>query len=228
MHPYKRAAVGRRLALGEPEVVDGSLRLSLLASEVEDLMAGNLTIGFDPEQVRIIEVTGSSATSDYMVFSHVEDGQLRIAFAGAASQDYGQGSILEIAVEPIGGVQVFPLLAIEGASINGGLAPVEVVDSPAALALPQTFALQQNWPNPFNPETQVRYSLDADSDVRLTIFDMTGQTIATLVSEHQVQGSYTVAWDARNDAGQGVASGVYFYRLDAGSNSLTRKMSLLR
>ncbi|MBT6149347.1 MAG: T9SS type A sorting domain-containing protein [Gemmatimonadetes bacterium] len=62
----------------------------------------------------------------------------------------------------------------------------------------------------------------------LTIYDVAGQTVATLVQDHQASGDYTIRWNARNDAGQSVASGIYFYRLDAGSITMTRKMSLLR
>ena len=228
VHPYKRAAIGRRLALGSPEAIDGLVQLPLVVSEAEDLLAGNLTIGFDPAQIRIAGVTGSDLTGNYEVASHVEDGQLRIAFAGTESRGVGQGSILHIAIEPLADVELVSALTIESANLNGGLSPVEVVDSPAALAVPQVFGLSQNWPNPFNPETQIQYTLPQDAHVTLTVYDAVGQTVSTLVQEHQASGQYTVRWDALNQAGQSVASGIYFYRLHTGSITMTRKMSLLR
>jgi hypothetical protein len=228
VHPYKRAATGRRLALGEPELIDGRVQLSLLVSEAEDLVAGNLILGFDPAQIRIAGVTGSELTGAFEVASNVVDGKLRIAFAGTESRGTGQGSILHITIEPLADVALTSALRIDSASLNGGLSPVEVVSSPAALSLPKAFGLSQNWPNPFNPETQISYSLSQASQVTLTIYDVAGQTVATLVQDHQASGDYTIRWNARNDAGQSVASGIYFYRLDAGSITMTRKMSLLR
>ena len=228
VHPYKRAAIGRRLAFGEPEVIDGRVQLPLLVSEAADLVAGNLTLEFDPTQIRIAAVTGSELTQDYMIASRIEDGEIRIAFAGTESRGEGQGNILYIAIEPIGDVELVSALTIVSASLNGGLSQAEVADSPAALSLPQVFGLSQNWPNPFNPETQIRYSLPQAADVSLTIYNALGQTISTLVQEHQTQGEYTLYWNARNDVGLSVASGIYFYRLDAGSATITRKMSLLR
>ena len=228
VHPYKRAGLGRRLAIGAPEAINGRVQFPLLVSEMEDLVAGNLSLAFNPAQIRITGVSGSDVTGDFMIASRVEDGQVKIAFAGTESRGVGQGSILRIAIEPLGDVELVSPLTIASASINGGQSPVDIVDSPEALSLPQAFLLGQNWPNPFNPETQIRYSLPQDTDVRLTIYDALGQTVTTLVKEQQTSGDYTIRWNARNADGYHVASGLYFYRLEAGSVTITRKMSLLR
>lgn len=94
--------------------------------------------------------------------------------------------------------------------------------------LPTEFSLNQNYPNPFNPTTAIRYELAEVSDVELTIYNMLGQKIRTLVKERQSAGFYSMQWDGKNDAGQQVASGVYLYKLDAGDFSRTKKMILLR
>ncbi|NOY05372.1 MAG: T9SS type A sorting domain-containing protein [Chlorobi bacterium] len=80
---------------------------------------------------------------------------------------------------------------------------------------PSNFALEQNYPNPFNPSTEIRYTLAEDSYVSLKIFDMLGREVVTLINEHQKAGSFTVTWNALNNAGLEVNSGTYFYRLDA-------------
>ncbi|MDH4038862.1 MAG: T9SS type A sorting domain-containing protein [Candidatus Krumholzibacteria bacterium] len=90
------------------------------------------------------------------------------------------------------------------------------------------FELAQNVPNPFNPSTTIAYSLASNADVALAIFDVTGARVKTLVSGRENTGVHRVAWDGTNDRGARVSSGVYFYRLIAGSFKSTKKMVLLR
>lgn len=102
-------------------------------------------------------------------------------------------------------------------------------DIPTAVAesddpvLPQGYALEQNHPNPFNPATTIHYSLPRRSAVRLDVFNILGQRVATLVDGDVSAGEHTVRWDGSN-----VASGVYLYRLRAGETTLARKMVLLK
>jgi hypothetical protein len=95
-------------------------------------------------------------------------------------------------------------------------------------AVPMRYALEQNYPNPFNPSTEISFSVPSRSSVRLEVFDMTGQKIATLVDEEMAPGSYRVQWDAREAHGRTVASGVYLYRIQAGSFIATRKMVFVK
>jgi len=90
-------------------------------------------------------------------------------------------------------------------------------------SVPQRFVLNQNYPNPFNPNTIIRYELPNTSDVELTVYDLTGRQVATLVNERQAAGIHSVRFDAQN-----IASGVYFYRLKTGNFNQVRKMLLLR
>ncbi|MFZ0392176.1 MAG: FlgD immunoglobulin-like domain containing protein, partial [Calditrichia bacterium] len=94
--------------------------------------------------------------------------------------------------------------------------------------LPKTFAVQQNYPNPFNPSTEIRYALPADEQVLIEIYNSLGQKVNTLVSARQKAGYYTVTWHGSNDSGQPVSSGVYFYRVAAGSQQVIKKMMLLK
>jgi hypothetical protein len=88
--------------------------------------------------------------------------------------------------------------------------------------------LIQNYPNPFNPTTTIAFSIAKDSDVKLVVYDVAGARVRTLADGHRVANNYRLAWDGKNDAGESVASGVYFYRLTAGSFTTTKKMVLLR
>ena len=106
--------------------------------------------------------------------------------------------------------------------------PTAVLEERTA-ALPQSFTLNQNYPNPFNSETVIRFALPTSADVELSIFNLAGQQVATLVGGTRQAGVYTVHWDCRDDGGRELASGVYLYRLTAGEQWVeTRKLLLLR
>jgi len=94
--------------------------------------------------------------------------------------------------------------------------------------IPLVFNLFQNYPNPFNPVTTIDYSIPGKTTVDLTIYDVSGRRVRTLVSGKHLPGGYSVVWDGRNDGGRPVATGVYFYRLTAGGNNSVRKMVVLR
>jgi len=91
-----------------------------------------------------------------------------------------------------------------------------------------SFELEQNAPNPFNPSTVIRFSVAEDVHVRLIVYDVAGRTVRTLVDEVRRPDLYKLVWDGTNDAGQTVASGVYFYRVTAGKFVKSRKMLLLK
>jgi FlgD Ig-like domain len=100
-----------------------------------------------------------------------------------------------------------------------------VGDTPA----PASFAMHPNLPNPFNPITTIRYDVPASgADVNISIYDVSGRLIRSLVKEHRGAGEWSVQWNGENDRGQSVASGVYFYRMLAGEFVDTRKMILLK
>jgi hypothetical protein len=103
-----------------------------------------------------------------------------------------------------------------------------VVSAIPTSILPKTFALSQNYPNPFNPITHIRYQLAKDVPVSLRIYNVMGQQVIALVDGVQKAGYYQVEWRGTDQHGRELASGVYFYRLDAGERVFTRKMVLLK
>lgn len=120
---------------------------------------------------------------------------------------------------------VFPVAYTVGAR------PTSVDDKPNTV--PTEFTLLQNYPNPFNPETTIRYELPGDSKVTLKIFDITGRLVTELESGYRQAGSHAVSWNGRDHENMPVASGIYFYKLDAKTASgktvqLTNKMTLLK
>ena len=92
---------------------------------------------------------------------------------------------------------------------------------------PAAFTLTSNYPNPFNPATTIQYALPQAADVELTVYNVVGQVVRTLVAEHQSAGRYLVTWDATDDSGHSLSSGLYFYRLQAGDEFHAVKKMLL-
>ena len=103
--------------------------------------------------------------------------------------------------------------------------PISVVPQQV---LPAEFGLSQNVPNPFNPQTTIAYQLPEASEVRLTVYNVAGQRIRTLVDETKEAGSYQVVWNGADEAGKSVAGGMYLYELRAGDFVQVQRMVLIR
>ena len=108
-----------------------------------------------------------------------------------------------------------------------------ILEQLLASLTPKETELLSNYPNPFNPETWIPYRLAEDAFVTLTIYDSKGQVVRTLEIGHRIAAAYenrskAIYWDGKNDVGERVASGIYFYRLSAGDYSATRKMLILK
>ncbi|MBN1559525.1 T9SS type A sorting domain-containing protein [candidate division KSB1 bacterium] len=123
--------------------------------------------------------------------------------------------------------------AILANNSSGNIIPLEPRDqsirtSIAFAAMPTQFELRQNYPNPFNPSTTIKYAIPVSSDVRVEIFNTMGHLVKTVVSANQPAGYYSILWDATNDDGSAVASGVYYYAIRAGDFNQVRKMLYMK
>ena len=105
----------------------------------------------------------------------------------------------------------------------------DVMTGASEMPVPMQFTLYQSAPNPFNPSTVITYDVPAGGgQVTIRIFDVSGRLVKTLVNEHNTVGQKTVRWDGRNDQGEYVATGVFFYRMQAPGYEKTMKMTLLK
>jgi hypothetical protein len=94
--------------------------------------------------------------------------------------------------------------------------------------VPVKFALSQNYPNPFNPTTNIQFNIAKSENVKLVVFNILGQKIATLVNGEMKAGTYTATWNGKDEFGNSVASGIYFYRFESQSFNSTKKMILMK
>ncbi len=108
------------------------------------------------------------------------------------------------------------------------LPPTEVRETGEAETLPETFVLLQNYPNPFNPTTEIEFMIPEPAQVKLEIFNILGRKIVTLVDRKLGPGHKVADWNGEDDQGKEVSTGIYFYRLEAGDFTQTKKMVLLK
>ncbi len=121
-----------------------------------------------------------------------------------------------------------PVGAADGFIVSADTDFLTPVRELAAPSLPTSFTLGQNYPNPFNPSTVISFDLAVPGQVNLAVFDLLGRKVKTLVDQQMGVGTFQVEWNGEDYNGDAVASGVYFYRLAAGSFSTSRKMLLLK
>jgi hypothetical protein len=111
---------------------------------------------------------------------------------------------------------------------SGSRVDLGTLNKDADNSMPSTFGLSQNYPNPFNPTTTIGFSLPSGSQVNLSVFNVLGQQVTTLVDGQMSAGQHEVVWEGTDSNGNPVTSGVYFYRLTTDEGSQTRKMLLMK
>jgi len=155
--------------------------------------------------------------------------------AGKSAAD-GVFTSLSVWSDPISGMDAWHVAfrapeygAAYHASTDSVIFAIEVVsDAEDPQAVPRTHELYANYPNPFNPTTTIRFDLPEPGDVTMRVYDASGRLIRTVLHEVKVAGRYQAIWDGRDEHGRRVSSGVYFYRIEAGSFSQAKRMVLVK
>jgi hypothetical protein len=140
-----------------------------------------------------------------------------------------------IAVSSVSFLSLFARIAPHASKIVPRLSCISVTvtivmptDQTRGPLLPSAFSLSQNYPNPFNAQTVMKYSLPHDCHVELSVYNVLGQKVRTLVNEYENGGYKIASWNSTDDKGNQVGSGIYVYRLRAGEFTDTKKMILFK
>jgi len=216
------ALVERVGAVGEEVVIP------INGVNLSSLFSGSFNLLHDSEILRFKEVRTTTATDGFLTASKSNNGEITLYMAGAHSVE-GDRTLLEVVYIRLNNASTDVIL--RSATLNDNLiwtdgytATVEfAVSVQDEQLIPGEFELSQNYPNPFNPMTTINYALPKESHVRLIVYNLLGEEVARLVNEQQTAGYKQISWDAST-----AASGIYFYRLQAGEFVLTRKMVLLK
>ena len=255
--PFDNDTVDGNTLLGVQATASGGSAQTDIKIADDETASTAIALSVHPHLVR--EGTGPTeitvtATLDGKALAQDAAVKLSIDAASSAQRDLDYAALLDpLLVIPAGSIAGATSLSItpiaddedEGhetialtsatAGLAGGSATITLTDaeipslaSAKGVSLPPTFE-SHNYPNPFNPTTMIKYALPTAMDVELTVYNVVGQAIRTLVAEHQSTGHYKVEWDATDDSGHSVSAGIYFYRFQTGGKFLAvEKMLLLK
>jgi len=231
------------VALDYGDMAGGSSDLMRVATEIPEPLAGvQLEINYDPEAVTLGTPKVTGEVDNYALSSKDNGaGRLKIVMytLGTANPDNlvqaGSVDLIEIPVIAKSDLKSGDKTKIrlsEALMSNSTAASMNVkgIDPP----LPTTFVLQQNYPNPFNPTTTIEFSIGSDGigvgsqHVDLDIFNILGQQVKELINGPYPPGDHSVVWDATDQNGKRVATGIYLYRLKVGDERKTKKMLFLK
>ena len=207
--------------------------------DAEALSGWGIEVDFDPTLYEFVSarapdhnlLESAGAKTPLFLAKEIRSGSVQIASAASGGEpSSGGGLVAELIFRPIGDVEagwfevsrgvLFDPNQLENTIPKGQ--PLEVP------SIPSVYALNQNFPNPFNPETTISYDIANPGLVELEIYNVTGQLVDRLVSKRQPAGRYHVVWGGADASGRHVASGVYFYRLDTKDFRAVKKLMLLK
>ena len=183
--------------------------------------------GLLPYESGMTQLTVKNLSKNYALKPMIINNYYQASFINLDSENVVEiGDIIEISASKIHGnmmidtaQHVIMLQDIQNKQIRADLAVV---------AVPKVSSLSQNFPNPFNPETWIHYQLPEPSDVKILIYDVSGMLVRQIAVGLKSLGTHVIYWDGRSTTGEQMASGVYYYHLDAGKFQFTRKMTLLK
>ncbi len=191
---------------------------------------------FDPTVVELGIPVLAEGNESVGVFTSINGNTMRVLAIDLAGNmiDLASGLLMNVPVQVIDENATGPTdFAVEDLIISGpggieivAQCLVSVID--IGLPAPTEFSLKQNFPNPFNPTTNIRYDIAERGDAHLVIYNMLGQEVRSLVNGNQDVGRYEVEWNGLDNMGQPVATGIYIYHLQAGSYSKTIKMAYIK
>ncbi|HIE27821.1 TPA: T9SS type A sorting domain-containing protein, partial [Candidatus Poribacteria bacterium] len=232
------------LSLPKVEAPAGEkIQVPIGINDATGLLAGGVTIKYDQTVLRAIGYGSLELLNGYYWKANTDlPGEVRFAFATtfpltpALSQKErekkvgGKMLMVEFEVLPNAEGETSPLI-LENVDLSNSRS-VTKIDGEVRV-IPTTFALLQNFPNPFNPDTWLPYKLASDSSVSISIYNAKGQLIRTLHLGYQNAGVYATRgkaayWDGKDNLGEKVSSGVYFYTLRTGEFISTRKMVIVK
>jgi hypothetical protein len=220
---------------------DGILELRLQTSGVSGLTSAGLTLEYDTRYLRLREVvpgpmlgTTGGAKPSLVQLKRVNEDEGRIELLlGRIDAERpsvsGSGMLAVARFEKLSRedsvVRVtYDLRDRQAAEIAGG----DYEQSVQATLRPTEFALLQNYPNPFNGETVIRFQLPGEQRVQIHLYNMRGQLVTTLLDEQREAGYHRVTWNGRDASGRPVASGIYIYLIQAGTQRQSKKLVILK
>jgi flagellar hook capping protein FlgD len=214
--------------IGEEVTIDVSL------ADFVELKGYGFSVDYDADLLEFVKVVtdnsllGESELAQPTVISQT-DGQVAIAAYGETVSEGDLGVSLVFRTKTEIENTYVEVMESNASDVNYAVDPVALPAPVQIQTRPEQYALGNNYPNPFNPATTIKYALPEAGLAKLEVYNVVGQVVRTLVAGQQNAGRYVVQWDASDDSGRSLSSGIYFYRLQAGDEFLeVKKMLLLK
>ena len=212
--------------------VGDRIHVPIVINNATGLWAGGISLKYDGAILKAINVlTDITLNGSYWKANTELDGEVRFAFA-TTEPAKGQGNLLIVEFEILPNTEgKTSRLMVDNVNLSNSLNITKINGS--VTVIPSTFALLQNYPNPFNPDTWIPFELATDASVTINIYNAKGQLIRTIVLGQKAAGVYlskdkAAYWDGRDNSGEKVSSGVYFYTLQTGKFTATRKLVVVK
>jgi len=222
------------LKLRDMDKTEKKATLELLATNPVDIAGSQITFDTDKAGVKILDVKQTERTGKIPLYQRCDKSGYRmglIDLAGVEMIKAGSGLIATVEVDMSDIAADLEELRVKEAifaDATGQVVPTVITYKLEDNAVPDVYGLDQSSPNPFNPSTTIRYSLADACDVKITVFNVLGQTVKVLVDEYQDAGNHAVIWDGKDRNGHSTASGVYMYRMETKAFTSSKKMILLK
>jgi len=214
--------------------VGEEVSVSVSLSNYVELKGYGVSISYDANKLEFVKVgvvsnvLGEGDLAQPRVISQ-QPGQVSLAAYGDAATSGSQ--VVNLVFRTKSEIES-TLIDVTDNAVRDASYGVNTLSTPSPVEIqtrPEVYALGNNYPNPFNPNTAIKYALPAAGFVKLEVYNVVGQVVRTLVSQQQSAGRYAVQWNATDNGGQSLSSGIYFYRLQAGDSFLeVKKMLLLK
>ncbi|NIN01126.1 MAG: M20/M25/M40 family metallo-hydrolase [candidate division Zixibacteria bacterium] len=231
----KTESASAEVSLRSGQTEDGETSVFVDAEFDTDVSGAQFELRWNLEKFELEGILRTARTKKVGLYhNNTPDGELRVGIVDISGKEFiasGSGPLLQLTMTSSPGVFDLSSLEIKEAilvDVAGRKLDVNIVDKLGKSNLPKEFSLSQNYPNPFNPYTAIEYALPRDCEVKITIYNILGQRVKTLVQEHQKAGHKRIEWDGRDGRGEELATGIYFYRIEAEQFVQTKKMLLLK
>ncbi|MFC1715300.1 dockerin type I domain-containing protein, partial [Candidatus Poribacteria bacterium] len=226
----------RRLLPGPLDLSSDLVYIPIILDRIDSVLSGKLIFEYEPSILEFVSFASPLDSNGYSFACDAQERRIELVFAGISSQTV-EGDLAHLVFRrvPHTTVDYSEPFSIAWAQLNEGAIPVELVpaDISEQILIPRHSALLANYPNPFNPETWLPYQLAQDAQVTISIYDISGHLIRNLDLKMKSAGIYkskerAAYWDGKNEDGDMVSSGVYFYAIRAGALQAVRKMLLVK
>ena len=225
--------------VNDATAADGILTLRFTLSQASNLKGYGLTLQFDDARYEFLEarepdgnlLKSGSGRETLFLTSDRTPGELNIGAVRTDGQGAsGNGKLVELTFKTSGTPSALDFQVSESVlvGVDGAVDMLSRVEIGHLKPLPDQYRLNQNMPNPFNPSTAIGYQLPEAGQVRLAVYNLLGQEVRVLVNERRDAGLFSATWDGTDALGRRVASGIYLYRIQAGSFSAIKRMLLLK